>query len=185
MCVEWMCVVCICYKTRHFWVWLMVKQLWKHRIEALALRLIVKLRSDCSFGALFFGRQNKYFLCFTGSRLAPEVAYLKRIKTTTCSQKYYFRRAKATSRYFFRRCVMIVPTEWRPLFGRQNKYFLRFTDSRRGFLETPRKLPAESTPRPNVLFLSSGMPQGAQTTVCVVSEDALTLKVLFLSNGNS
>ena len=31
-----------------------------------------------------------------------------------------------------------------------------------------RKLPAESSPRPNVLFLSSEMPQGAQTIVCVV-----------------
>ena len=31
-----------------------------------------------------------------------------------------------------------------------------------------RKLPAESSPRPNVLFLSSGMPQGAQTNVFVV-----------------
>ena len=55
--------------------------------------------------------------------------------------------------------------------------------TRKGF--GARKLPAESSPRPNVLFLLSGMPQGAQTTVCVVSEDALTLKVLFLSNGNS
>ena len=55
--------------------------------------------------------------------------------------------------------------------------------TRKGF--GARKLPAESSPRPNVLFLSSGMPQGAQTTVCVVSEDASTLEVLFLSNGNS
>ena len=44
-----------------------------------------------------------------------------------------------------------------------------------------RKLPAESTPRPNVLYLSSGMPQGAQTIVFVVSGDAVTLKVLVLS----
>ena len=48
-----------------------------------------------------------------------------------------------------------------------------------------RKLPAESTPRPNVLYLSSGMPQGAQTTVFVVSGDAVTLKVLVLSIENS
>ena len=40
-----------------------------------------------------------------------------------------------------------------------------------------RKLPAESTPRPNVLYLSSGMPQGAQTTVFVVPEDAAALKL--------
>ena len=33
--------------------------------------------------------------------------------------------------------------------------------------------------------LSSGMQQCAQTIVLVVSEDALTLKVLFLSIGNS
>ena len=80
---------------------------------------------------------------------------------------------------------MLMPTELRPLFGLQNKYFLRFTDSRRGFFETPWKLPAEHPPRPKVLYLSSGMPQGAQTIVFVVSEDAVTLKVLFLSNGNS
>ena len=48
-----------------------------------------------------------------------------------------------------------------------------------------RKLPAESSPRPNVLFLSSGMPQGAQTTVFVMSGDAVTLKVLILSIENS
>ena len=47
-----------------------------------------------------------------------------------------------------------------------------------------RKLPAESVPMPNVLFLSSGMQQCAQTIVFVVSEDTLTLKVLFLSIGN-
>ena len=44
-----------------------------------------------------------------------------------------------------------------------------------------RKLPAESTPRPNVLYLSSGMPQGAQTIVFVVPGDAVTPKVLVLS----
>ena len=48
-----------------------------------------------------------------------------------------------------------------------------------------RKLPAESTPKPNVLYLSSGMPQGAQTIVFVVSGDAVTLKVLVLSIENS
>ena len=37
--------------------------------------------------------------------------------------------------------------------------------------------PAESTPKPNVLYLSSGMPQGAQTIVFVMSGDAVTLKV--------
>ena len=44
-----------------------------------------------------------------------------------------------------------------------------------------RKLPAESSPRPNVLCLSSGMPEGAQTPVFVMSGDAVTLKVLVLS----
>ena len=53
--------------------------------------------------------------------------------------------------------------------------------TRKGF--GARKLPAESSPRPNVLFLSSGMPQGAQTTVFVVLEDAVTLKVLFPGKG--
>ena len=48
-----------------------------------------------------------------------------------------------------------------------------------------RKLPAESTPRLNVLYLATGMQQCAQTIVLVVSEDALTLKVLFSSIGNS
>ena len=48
-----------------------------------------------------------------------------------------------------------------------------------------RKLPAERTPRPNVLYLSSGMPQGTQTIIFVVSGDAVTLKVLVLSIENS
>ena len=48
-----------------------------------------------------------------------------------------------------------------------------------------RKLPAESTPRPNVLHLSSGMPQGAQTIVFVMFGDTVTLKVLILSIENS
>ena len=48
-----------------------------------------------------------------------------------------------------------------------------------------RKLPAESTPKLHVLLLSSGMRRGAQTIIFVVSEDAMTLKVLFLLNGNS
>ena len=42
-----------------------------------------------------------------------------------------------------------------------------------------RKLPAESTTRPNVLDLLSGMLQGAQTTVFVVLEDAVAFKVFF------
>ena len=124
------------------------------------------------------------------------------------------------------RSILFVPLsspEWRPLFARQNKHFLRFADSRRGVFDDPmeflqrariqfrstkqallarehfiknvwnctcngfgaRKLPAESTPRPNVLYLSSGMPQGAQTTVFVMFEDAVTLKVLISSNENS
>ena len=46
-----------------------------------------------------------------------------------------------------------------------------------------RKLPAESTPRPNVLYLSSGLPQ--ETIVFALSGDAATLKVLVLSIENS
>ena len=48
----------------------------------------------------------------------------------------------------------------------------------------PPKLPAKSTPRLNVLELSSGMLRCAQTIIFVVFEDAVTLKVLFLSYGN-
>ena len=43
-----------------------------------------------------------------------------------------------------------------------------------------RKLPVETMPRPNVLYLSSGMPLGAQTIVFVVPENALALKLLVL-----
>ena len=48
-----------------------------------------------------------------------------------------------------------------------------------------RKLPAESTPRPNVLFLSSGMPQGAQTIVFVQPGKAMALKLRVSSSENS
>ena len=111
--------------------------------------------------------------------------------------------------------VLLLSTKWLLFFARQNKYFLRFADSRTCFFDDPmellrrarirfrstkqvllareqfikhvwhctrngfgaRKLPAESTPRPNVLYLSSGMPQGAQTIVFVMSGDAATLNV--------
>ena len=93
--------------------------------------------------------------------------------------------------------VLLLSTEWRPLFARQNKYFLRFIDSRSAFLDDlmgllrharirfrsakqdllareqlikhtwsctrnglgARKLPPECSPKPNVLYLSSGMPK--------------------------
>ena len=48
-----------------------------------------------------------------------------------------------------------------------------------------RKLPAESTTRPNVLDLSSGMLQGAQTTVFVVPGKAMALKLRVSSSENS
>ena len=47
-----------------------------------------------------------------------------------------------------------------------------------------RKLPAETTPRQNVLYLSSGMPQGAETIVFVVPEKAMALKLRVLSSEN-
>ena len=94
------------------------------------------------------------------------------------------------------RFVLFLSTEWRPLFARQNKYFLRFADSGEGVLDNPmellrrarirfrstkqvllareqfiknvwnctrngfgaRKPPAERSSKPNVLYLSSGMP---------------------------
>ena len=46
-----------------------------------------------------------------------------------------------------------------------------------------RKPPAERSSKPNVLYLWSGMAQGAQTIVFVVPEDAVALKVLFLSTS--
>ena len=119
--------------------------------------------------------------------------------------------------------VLFLSTEWRPLFARQNKYFLRFADSGEGVLDNPmellrrarirfrstkqvllareqfiknvwnctrngfgaRKPPAERSSRPNVLYLSSGMPQGAQTTVFVVPEKAMALKLRVSSSENS
>ena len=119
--------------------------------------------------------------------------------------------------------VLFLSTEWRPLFARQNKYFLRFADSREGVLDNPmellrrarirfrstkqvllareqfmknvwnctrngfgaRKPPAERSSKPNVLYLSSGMPQGAQTTVFVVPEKAMALKLRVSSSENS
>ena len=121
------------------------------------------------------------------------------------------------------RFVLFLSTEWRPLFPRQNKYFLRFADSGEGVLDNPmellrrarirfrstkqvllareqfmknvwnctrngfgaRKPPAERSSKPNVLYLSSGMPQGAQTTVFVVPEKAMALKLRVSSSENS
>ena len=48
-----------------------------------------------------------------------------------------------------------------------------------------RKRPAERSSKPNVLYLSSGMPQGAQTTVFVVPEKAMALKLRVSSSENS
>ena len=119
--------------------------------------------------------------------------------------------------------VLFLSTEWRPLFARQNKYFLRFADSREGVLDDPmellrrarirfrstkqvllareqfikhiwnctrngfgaRKPPAERSSKPNVLYLSSGMPQGAQTTIFVVPEKAMALKLRVSSAENN
>ena len=55
--------------------------------------------------------------------------------------------------------------------------------TRNGF--SARKLPAERSPKPNVLYLSSGMRQGAQTTVFVVPEKAMALKLRVSSSENS
>ena len=119
--------------------------------------------------------------------------------------------------------MLLLSTEWLLVFARQNKYFLRFADSRTCFFDDPmellrrarirfrltklvllareqfvknvwnctrngfgaRKPPAERSPRPNVLFLSSGMHQGAQTTVFVVPENAMALKLRVSSSENS
>ena len=48
-----------------------------------------------------------------------------------------------------------------------------------------RKPPAERSSKPNGLYLSSGMPQGAQTTVFVVPEHAAALKLRFSSSENT
>ena len=48
-----------------------------------------------------------------------------------------------------------------------------------------RKPPAERSSKPNVLYLSSGMPQAAQTTVFVVPEKAMALKLRVSSSENS
>ena len=48
-----------------------------------------------------------------------------------------------------------------------------------------RKPPAERSSRPNVLYLSSGMPQSAQTTVFVVPGKAMALKLRVSSSENS
>ena len=55
--------------------------------------------------------------------------------------------------------------------------------TRNGF--SARKLPAERSTGPKVLYLSSGMPQGAQTTVFVVPEKAMALKLRVSSSENS
>ena len=110
--------------------------------------------------------------------------------------------------------VLLLSTKRLLLFARQNKYFLRFADSRTCFLDDPmellrrarirfrstklvllareqfvknvwnckrnrfgaRKPPAERLSKPNVLYLSSGMPQGAQTIVFVIFEKQSALK---------
>ena len=48
-----------------------------------------------------------------------------------------------------------------------------------------RKLPAERSPRPKVLHLSSGMHQSAQTTVFVVPENEKALELRVSSSQNS
>ena len=48
-----------------------------------------------------------------------------------------------------------------------------------------RKLPAETTPRPNVIYLSNGMARGAQTTVFVVPENEKALELRVSSSENS
>ena len=55
--------------------------------------------------------------------------------------------------------------------------------TRNGF--SSRKLPAERSPEPKVLYLSNGMPLGAQTIVFVVSEQAVALKLRVSSSENS
>ena len=119
--------------------------------------------------------------------------------------------------------MLLLSTEWLLVFARQNKYFLRFSDSRRRVSDDPmellrrarirfrstkqvllarkqfikhvwdckrngfgaRKPPAECSSRPNVLVLSSGMHQGAQTTVFVVPGNAMALKLRVSSSENS
>ena len=111
--------------------------------------------------------------------------------------------------------VLLLSTEWPLAFARQNKYFLRFSDSRRGVSDDPLKLhrrarnrfrstkqvllareqfikhvwnctrngfgarkpPAELSPGPKVLYLSSEMHQGAETTVFVVPENEKALEL--------
>ena len=88
-----------------------------------------------------------------------------------------------------RRAVLDDPTE---LLGRAR---IRFRSTKRVLLARKqfindvwnctrngfgaRKTPAERSSNQNVLYLSSGMPRGAQTIVFVVPEDAVALKVLF------
>ena len=105
-----------------------------------------------------FSRKNEYFLRFADSR-----------RVVFDDPMELLRRARIRSR--FTKQVLLA-----------REQFIKnvWNGTRNGF--GARRPPAESTPRPNVLYLSSGMPQGAQTTVFVASEDAVTLKVLFLSN---
>ena len=114
--------------------------------------------------------------------------------------------------------VLLLSTKWLLFFARQNKYFLRFADSRTCFFDDPmellrrarirfrstklvllareqfvknvwnctrtgfgaRKPPAERSSRPNVLYLLSGMAQGAETTIFIVREKQSTLKSVVL-----
>ena len=108
-----------------------------------------------------FSRQNKSFLRFADSR----------------------RGVFDDPKEFLRRARMQFRSTKQVLLAREQFIKNVWNCTRNGF--GARKLPAESTPRPNVLYLSSGMPQGAQTTVFVVSGDAVTLKVLVLSIENS
>ena len=114
--------------------------------------------------------------------------------------------------------VLLLSTKWLAVFARQNKYFLRFANSRRCFFDDPmellrrarirfrltklvllareqfvknvwnctrngfgaRKPPAERSSRPNVLYLLSGMAQGAETIVFIVPEKQSALKSIVL-----
>ena len=105
-----------------------------------------------------FSRQNKSFLRFADSR-----------RGVFDDPKELLRRARIQ----FRSTKQV-------LLAREQFIKNVWNCTRNGF--GARKLPAESTTRPNVLYLSSGMLQGAQTTVFVVLEDAVELKVLFSSN---
>ena len=108
-----------------------------------------------------FSRQNKSFLRFADSRRGvfdDPMELLRRARIRFRSTKHV-------------------------LLAREQFIKNVWNGARNGF--GARKLPAESTPRLNVVYLSSGMHRGVQTTVFVVFGDAVTLKVLVLSIDNS